>query len=114
MLPSLEVPETAEITLEEETTVIEMFASPHPVPFGAPNVVRPFSPPVAGPRGLQLITTYDLDEQPVTVTVSTTSPILRNYDGGPEEPTEVRVECVATAPHLRYLPALRVPSGPTQ
>ncbi len=82
---------------EEQPIVIEMFASPGVTPYAAPFSTRPFGPPQ---RPLRLISTYDGDDPDprVTVTVAPALAILRDYDGEPPQPPEVRVEVVANAP----------------
>jgi hypothetical protein len=81
----------------EEPIVIEMFAAPSVTPFPAPFALRPFGPPA---RPLRLISSYDGDDEDtsaaprVTVSVAPALSILRDYDGEPAPPTEVRIECI--------------------
>jgi hypothetical protein len=101
VLASMRVPVTRaarEDDGDEQPIVIEMFAAPGVTPFAAPFGLRPFGPPQ---RPLRLISTYDGDEAEtasrVTVTVAPALAILRDYDGEPPQPPEVRVEVVASA-----------------
>lgn len=93
----------------EEPIVIEMFAPAGVTPYAAPFSTRPFGPPA---RPLRLISSYDgADEDPhVTITIAPALAILREYDGEPPRPPEVRIEVVATVPDntVRLAP-MRVP-----
>lgn len=81
---------------DEQPIVIEMFDAPGVTPFPAPFALRPFGPPH---RPLRLISSYDGhddESQPrVTVTIVPTLTIMRDYDGEPPQPPEVRIEVVA-------------------
>lgn len=81
---------------DEQPIVIEMFDAPGVTPFPAPFALRPFGPPH---RPLRLISSYDGhddESQPrVTVTIVPTLTIMREYDGEPPQPPEVRIEVVA-------------------
>ncbi|MFO0560275.1 MAG: hypothetical protein U0269_19825 [Polyangiales bacterium] len=81
---------------DEQPIVIEMFEAPGVTPYPAPFALRPFGPPH---RPLRLISSYDGDDdasQPrVTVTVAPALTIMRDYDGEPPQPPEVRIEVVA-------------------
>lgn len=87
----------------DEPIVIEMFASPTVAPFAPPFALRPFGPPI---RPLRLISSYDGDDGDdapdptprVTVRVAPALSILREYDGDPPPPAEVRIECIVAAP----------------
>lgn len=101
VLASVRVPVTRaarEDEGDEQPIVIEMFAPPGVTPFAAPFGLRPFGPPQ---RPLRLISSYDGDDAEaasrVTVTVAPALAILREYDGEPPQPPEVRVEVVANA-----------------
>lgn len=93
----------------EEPIVIEMFAPVGVTPYAAPFSTRPFGPPA---RPLRLISSYDgEDEDPhVTITIAPALAILREYDGEPPRPPEVRIDVVATVPDntVRLAP-MRVP-----
>lgn len=81
---------------DEQPIVIEMFEAPGVTPYPAPFALRPFGPPH---RPLRLISSYDGEDdasQPrVTVTVAPALTIMRDYDGEPPQPPEVRIEVVA-------------------